>query len=70
MNPKKNCQLPLNKYLLNDVLLPKQRNRSITSKKWGRSREDILSITDGARGFTIFYYGDSEVEEITHGLFS
>jgi hypothetical protein len=33
-------------------------------------REDILTITDGARGLTIFFYGDSEVEEITHGLFS
>jgi hypothetical protein len=33
-------------------------------------RQDILSITDGARGLTIFFYGDSEIEEITHGLFS
>jgi hypothetical protein len=33
-------------------------------------REDILSITDGARGFTIFFYADSETEEVTHGLFS
>jgi hypothetical protein len=33
-------------------------------------RQDILTITDGPRGFTIFYYGDSETEEVTHGLFS
>ncbi|WP_184550855.1 hypothetical protein [Mucilaginibacter sp. FT3.2] len=33
-------------------------------------REDILSIVEGAPGFTIFFYGDPEKEEITHGLFS
>jgi hypothetical protein len=33
-------------------------------------REDILSITAGTAGFTIFFYGDPEKEEITHGLFS
>lgn len=30
---------------------------------------DILAITGSACGFAIFYYGDSETEEITHGLF-
>jgi hypothetical protein len=32
-------------------------------------REDILTITGSAGGFAIFFYGDSEVKEITHGLF-
>lgn len=30
---------------------------------------NILSITASAGGFAIFFYGDSETEEITHGLF-
>ncbi|MES2275474.1 MAG: hypothetical protein V4592_05600 [Bacteroidota bacterium] len=33
-------------------------------------REDILSITDGPYGLTIFFYGDDATVEITHGLFS
>lgn len=33
-------------------------------------REDILTIVQGASGFTIFFFGDPEKEEITHGLFS
>ncbi|MDB5286983.1 MAG: hypothetical protein JWR05_1932 [Mucilaginibacter sp.] len=33
-------------------------------------REDILIITQGQGSFTIFFYADDAVEEITHGLFS
>lgn len=34
-------------------------------------REDILTITSDHGGtYTIFFYGDDAVEEITHGLFS
>ena len=33
------------------------------------TREDILVIVGGAGGFTIFFYGDPSVKEITHGLF-
>jgi rRNA maturation protein Rpf1 len=31
---------------------------------------NILVITDGTHGPTIYFYADSEVKEITHGLFS
>jgi hypothetical protein len=34
-------------------------------------REDILVITQDHLGmFTMFFYGDDSVEEITHGIFS
>ena len=33
-------------------------------------REDILAITQAPGSFTIFFYGDPAVKEITHGLFS
>jgi len=34
-------------------------------------REDILSITECDNHiFTIFFYGEESVQEITHGLFS
>jgi hypothetical protein len=33
-------------------------------------REDILVITQAQGSFTIFFYADDAVEEITHGLFS
>ena len=33
-------------------------------------REDILVITQAQGTFTIFFYGDPAVQEITHGLFS
>ena len=33
-------------------------------------REDILVITQAPGMFTIFFYADDAVEEITHGLFS
>jgi hypothetical protein len=33
-------------------------------------REDILAITQAPSFFTIFFYADDAVEEITHGLFS
>jgi len=33
-------------------------------------REDILVITQNPAAFTIFFYADDAVEEITHGLFS
>jgi hypothetical protein len=33
-------------------------------------REDILTITDGPQGCTIYFYADAEIKEITHGLFS
>jgi hypothetical protein len=33
-------------------------------------REDILVITQAPGSFTIFFYADDAVEEITHGLFS
>jgi len=31
---------------------------------------NILAITDGPQGATIYFYADSETKEITHGLFS
>ncbi|MDB5061968.1 MAG: hypothetical protein JWP67_1811 [Mucilaginibacter sp.] len=33
-------------------------------------KEDILTITQAAATFTIFFYADDAREEITHGLFS
>jgi hypothetical protein len=33
-------------------------------------REDILVITQAPGIYTIFFYGDPTVQEITHGLFS
>lgn len=33
-------------------------------------REDILAITQAPSMYTIFFYGDDAVKEITHGLFS
>ncbi len=33
-------------------------------------REDIVAITDGPHGSTIYFYADDSVEEITHGMFS
>ncbi|WP_293309943.1 hypothetical protein [Pedobacter sp. UBA5917] len=33
-------------------------------------REDILAITQAPSFFTIFFYADDAVEEITHGIFS
>ena len=33
-------------------------------------RQDILVITQAPGSFTIFYYGDPGVKEITHGMFS
>lgn len=33
-------------------------------------REDILSITASPGCFTIFFYADDSIKEITHGLFS
>ncbi len=33
-------------------------------------REDILAITQSSGSFTIFFFGDPAVQEITHGLFS
>ena len=33
-------------------------------------REDILVITQAPSVYTIFFYGDPAVKEITHGLFS
>jgi len=33
-------------------------------------REDILVITQIPGSFTILFYGDDSVEEITHGIFS
>lgn len=33
-------------------------------------REDILVITQAPGSFTIFFYADDSVKEITHGLFS
>jgi hypothetical protein len=33
-------------------------------------REDILVITQAQGSFTIMFYADDAVEEITHGLFS
>jgi hypothetical protein len=33
-------------------------------------REDILVITQAPSMYTIFFYGDDAVKEITHGLFS
>jgi hypothetical protein len=33
-------------------------------------REDILVITQAQGSFTIFFYADDAVEEVTHGLFS
>ncbi|MDN3581447.1 hypothetical protein [Mucilaginibacter flavus] len=33
-------------------------------------REDILTITDGPQSVVLYFYADSETEEITHGLFS
>jgi hypothetical protein len=33
-------------------------------------REDILVITQIPGSFTILFYADDAVEEITHGLFS
>lgn len=33
-------------------------------------REDILAITQAPSFFTIFFYADDAVKEITHGIFS
>ncbi|MCO5936156.1 hypothetical protein NAF17_11470 [Mucilaginibacter sp. RB4R14] len=33
-------------------------------------REDILVITQAPGSFTIFFYADDAVQEITHGMFS
>nr|WP_157536138.1 hypothetical protein [Mucilaginibacter sp. L294] len=33
-------------------------------------REDILVITQGPGSFTLFFFGDPAIKEITHGLFS
>lgn len=33
-------------------------------------REDILVITQSQGMFTMFFYADDAIEEITHGLFS
>lgn len=33
-------------------------------------REDILIITQAPSVYTIFFYADDAVKEITHGLFS
>ena len=33
-------------------------------------REDILSIAPTPGMFTIFFYADDAVQEITHGMFS
>ncbi len=33
-------------------------------------RGDILTITDGNQGVVIYFYADSEIKEITHGMFS